>query len=170
MDPAASEMTNSAPPPSGLHRLLLATSGAGVLVTLAWAALQVRQLQLETQSLRQELAVAQRAERAAGAASRAVPVTDHGARATELQRRLTEVEAQQKQAAEKAAAREKELDKVIDFLRQENTAAQQTIERLSNPPPAPAPPVVPKVTPKPATRPAVRPVANPVRKSPALEP
>src|SRR5687767_13419791 len=100
MDQAASSTMNRDRQHNSLHQLLLAASGAGALVALAWAALQVRELQLETQNLRQELAVAQRAERAAGAASRAVPVIDHGARAADLQRRLTEAEALHKQAAE----------------------------------------------------------------------
>ena len=103
-----------------------------------------------------------RMERAAGATARAVPVIDHGARAADLQRRLTEAESQLNKATEKAAAREKELDELIGFLRQENDAAQQTIERLSNPPPAPAPPVNRKR----ASRPALRPAANPVLRPP----
>lgn len=135
MDPTAT----NAPMRTSRHPLLVVASVAGVLLTLAWAAIQVRESQLEAQRLREDLVAVRNAWRAAGAAARAVPVEDHGARAADLRRRLAEAEAQQKQAAEKSAAREKELDKVIEFLREENTAAQQTIERLSNPEPAPAP-------------------------------
>ena len=58
-----------------------------------------------------------------------------------MERQLAAFITDGKLASEKAAAREKELEGIITFLRQENTAAQQTIERLSGlqPPPEPAP-------------------------------
>jgi hypothetical protein len=153
MDSTTSSPVPDAPPPCGLYRLALAAGAAVALVTLAWAAIQVRKVQLEAHHLRAELAVAKQAERAAGAASRAVPIVDHGARAAELQRRLSEAEAREKVAAEKSAAREAELDELIKFLRQENAAAQQTIERLSNPEPDPEPPAVPRTGTRSARRP-----------------
>jgi hypothetical protein len=135
MDPPAAKISLH----PAMQRLLLAASAAAILAALGWAALRVHQLETEVRALRQDLAASRRAERATGAASRAVPVVDHGARVAQLQRLLTAAETQHKQTVEKASAREKELDGVIAFLRTEIDAAQQTIERLSNLTPDPAP-------------------------------
>ena len=138
MDTTSSKQNPAAPAAGGAQRLVLVAATSAALLTLAWAAMRVRELQLEVHGLREELAGAHRVERAKGAASRAIPVVDYGARSAEWQRRLAETEAREKHAAEKSAAREKELDEVIKFLREENEAAQLTIERLSTPVSPPA--------------------------------
>jgi hypothetical protein len=136
MDPPAAKLSLH----PAVQRLLLVASAAAVLLALGWAALRILELETEVRTLQQDLAASRRAERASGAAARAIPVVDHdGARVAELQRRVTAAETQHKQTAEKAAAREKELDGVIAFLRKEIEAAQQTIERLSSLPPEPPP-------------------------------
>ena len=125
------------------HRLIIAGAAGLVLFSLGWAGIQVRERQTESQRLRDQFAAGEISRREGGAASRAHPPAD--ARIAEMERQLAAFITDGKLAAEKAAAREKELEGIITFLRQENTAAQQTIERLSalQPPPEPAPePVV----------------------------
>ena len=133
------------PPAAG--RLTLTAAAALALGALSWAAWRVRSERMEAEHLRTELAAARMAERAAGAAARASAVPD---RSGDLERRLREAQSEARQTAEKAAARETELNGIITFLRQENTAAQQTIARLSNPepPPEPGPELAPSVPPK----------------------
>ena len=111
---------------AALHRLVLAVGASAALLTLAWAGLKVRELQGEAHRLRQEL----------DAARAAAPSLEHKARADELDRLLAEVAAGKQTDSSASAAREKELHGIIDFLRKENTAAQQTIERLSKLEPA----------------------------------
>jgi uncharacterized protein HemX len=130
-------------PPGALQRLLLAVVAAGVLGALGWAAVQVQEAKSEVRGLKEDLVVSQRNERAASAAARAVPVVDLSSKVTDLERRLTE-------AGKAAAAKEKELNDVITFLRKENTVAQETIQRLSAPPPEPAPEITPPLPDPPA--------------------
>jgi hypothetical protein len=111
---------------SGAHRLILAGSAAGALATLCWAALKVREANAENGQLRERLAKI----------PQHVPPPGSDARLAESNRRAAEAEAQRKQTSEQAAAREKELNGVIAFLRQEIAAAQQTIDRLKNAPPS----------------------------------
>lgn len=111
---------------TGTHRLILAASAGGALATLCWAGLQLRAAKSEVRLVQEQLAELTRAK-----GPPAIP-PDGGA--ADLSRRLAAAESLQKQTADKAAARLKELESVIIFLRQENTAAQQTIERLSRPP------------------------------------
>ena len=149
MMPTPANSPPTVPPPAvsqGVSRLVLATSAAAALGTLAWAALRVRDGNAESAHLREELSIARQAERVTGAAARAVPAADPAAATADLERRLQSIESAAKVAAEKASARETELNGIIAFLRQENAAAQQTIERLSNPepPPEPEPPPPPK--------------------------
>ena len=111
MEPPAS----AKPSHSRLHRLVLAGAAAGAVMTLCWAALQVRAAQEEVRQLR-----------ARPAAVPAVPDST-----VNLEHRLAEADSRASRAASDAAAREKEMERVIEFLRQENAAAQKTIERLS---------------------------------------
>jgi hypothetical protein len=108
--------TPGSPSFSGWHRLVLAGAAAAALATLCWAGLQVRDARAEVHRLRQE--------------PKPAPDAD-SSRPTEVERRLAESAAREKQHAADHAARVKELEGVIEFLRQENAAAQQTIERLS---------------------------------------
>ena len=117
---------------SGIHRLILAASAAGALATLCWAALQVRTARAEIRQLEERLA--------AQAVRQPVPAPLSDADKDDLARRLAAAESLHKQASDQSAARIAELENVISFLRQENTAAQQTIERLRTPPPEPDPP------------------------------
>ena len=119
----------AAPKPSqtGTHRLILAASAAGALATLCWAGLQLRAAKSEARQLQDQLAVLSR--------SREAPESPPDSSAADLARRLAAADSLHKHLAEKAAARVTELENVIIFLRQENTAAQQTIERLSRPEP-----------------------------------
>ena len=124
MDPPAPTLPKS---PAGIHRLVLAASAAGAVMTLCWAALQVRAAKDEARQAREQLA-------AAPAPDPHTSTSPGG-----LEPRLAEREV----LAEAAAARVKELESVIAFLRRENEAAQKTIERLSGlergaqPPPEP---------------------------------
>lgn len=113
----------AAPTPSqtGIHRLVLAASAAGALATLCWAGLQLRAARAEVRRLQEQIAAVPPAQNAAA---------QQGEDAAVLARRLADSESQQKHTADKTAARVAELEGVITFLRQENTAAQQTIERL----------------------------------------
>ena len=122
----------STPSPTGIHRLILATSAAGALATLCWAALQVRSARAEVRRLQEQLAMQPPRTQPAPAPSQSADTTDRD-------HRLATAETQQKQASDKFAAQVAELESVIAFLRQENTAAQQTIERLSHARPEPAP-------------------------------
>lgn len=106
--------TRSASTFAGWHRLVLAGAAAAALATLCWAGIQVRAARAEVHRLQQESKP--------GLAS---PAPADG------ERRLTESAAPDKRLAAEHAAREKELERVIEFLRLENAAAQQTIERLS---------------------------------------
>lgn len=146
-----------APQRIGMQRLVTAATASMVLVALAWAAMHVRAQQHEVQMLTAELTAARRTERAAGAAGRAVPLGEIAAHLAEMKRRLAEAEEQQKHAAGEFAARERELREIVDFLREENTAAQQAIERLSKPeiPPVPVSPSKPD-----ARKPPVRKVGG----------
>lgn len=110
------------PSPAGVHRLILAASAAGALATLCWAALQVRAARAEVRQLQEKIAGLSPGHKAAP------PSADNTA---DLARRIAAAESQQKQADTRAAARVAELESLITFLRQENTAAQKTIERLS---------------------------------------
>lgn len=121
------------PSPTGIHRLILATSAAGALATLCWAALQVRTARAEVRRLQEQLA-------AQASPAQPGPASVQSAAATVPDHRVSSAETRQKQAADTFAARITELESVIAFLRQENTAAQQTIERLSRARPEPAPP------------------------------
>lgn len=103
---------------SGWHRLVLAGAAAVALATLCWAGLQVRDARAEIHRLRQE--------------PKPAPAVD-ASRLTEVERRLAESAAREKQHAADHTARVKELESVIEFLRQENAAAQKTIERLTKP-------------------------------------
>jgi uncharacterized protein HemX len=147
MESALPSRTERDTPPGALQRLLLALVAACVLGALGWAAVQVQEAKSEVKGLKEDLTVALRNERAASAAARAVPVVDNSSKVADMERRLAEAEKAQKGAA----AKEKELNDVIVFLRKENTAAQETIQRLSAPPPEPAPvlepvpPAVPEV-------------------------
>src|SRR6187401_1939371 len=127
-------MENATPPAAaprashtGTHRLILAASAAGALATLCWAGLQLRAAKSEVRQAQEQLAELSRVKGAP-----APPAADGSA--ADLARRLAAAESLQKHTADKAAARVKELEDVIIFLRQENTAAQQTIERLSRAP------------------------------------
>lgn len=117
----------AAAPPSqpGIHRLILATSAAGALATLCWAALQVRAARAEVRQLQVQPA-------AQSSRTQSAPASLQNADTTDRDRRLAAAEAQQKQTADSSAARIRELENVIEFLRAENSAAQQTIERLSH--------------------------------------
>ena len=119
MEPPAS----AKPSHTRLHRLVLAGAAAGAVMTLCWAALQVRAAREELRQLRAQPA----------------PVVFPPDGTKHLERRLAEAESRASQAASEAAAREREMARVIDFLRQENAAAQKTIERLSDPGPAAEP-------------------------------
>ena len=123
-------------PPGALQRLLLAVVAACVLGALGWAAVQVQEAKSEVRGLKEDLVVSQRNERAASAVARAVPVVDLTSKVADLERRLTD-------AGKAAAAKEKELNDVIAFLRKENTVAQETIQRLTAPPVEPAPEITP---------------------------
>ena len=105
--------------PAGIHRLVLAASAAGAVMTLCWAALQVRAAKDEARQARAQLAAAP------------APVHQYSGSLTDLGQQLNASESERKLVAEAAAARVKELESVIAFLRQENEAAQKTIERLS---------------------------------------
>lgn len=124
----------AAPKPSqtGTHRLILAASAAGALATLCWAGLQVRAAKSEARLLQDQLAELSR--------SHEVLESPPDSSAADLARRLAAADSLQKHTADKAAARVTELENVIIFLRQENTAAQQTIVRLSRPEPDTSPP------------------------------
>jgi len=111
---------SSSPRFSLTHRLVLAGAAAGAVMTLCWAALQVRAAKDEVRQLRVQ-----------PPAWSAAPD-----RTGELARRLADAEARAGRAEAEAALRVAELEKVIEFLRQENAAAQQTIERLSGQTPA----------------------------------
>jgi hypothetical protein len=130
MDKAISAPTAKSSHLSGAHRLILAGSAAGALATLCWAALKVREARAETGQLREQLALARNH----------LPSHEPDARVAESDRRAVEAEALHRQAKEQAAAREKELNGVITFLRQEIAAAQQMIERLKTAPSPGAPP------------------------------
>ena len=119
----------AAPKPSqtGTHRLILAASAAIALATLCWAGLQLRAARSEVRDLKEQLAELSRTQGA--------PATAGDGSAADLARRLAAADSLQKHTADKSAARVTELENIIIFLRQENTAAQQTIERLSQPPP-----------------------------------
>jgi hypothetical protein len=108
------------PPASGAQRLVLAVSAAGAMVTLCWAALQVRAAKDEARLAR---------EHSLAAPAPAPP--DLSEKVSDLERRLAQEQSRREQSAGDAAAQIKELEKVITFLRQENEAAQKTIERLS---------------------------------------
>ena len=125
-------------PTAGGSRLVMAGAAGLVLFSLGWAAIQVREHQSESRHLRDVLAANEQRQRARGAAERAVPPAESPAA---VDRRVAEAEAAARLAAEKSAAREKELEGIIAFLREENTSAQATIERLSalQPPPDPEP-------------------------------
>src|SRR5687767_3552492 len=103
---------------TGTHRLILAASAGGALATLCWAGIQLRAAKSEVRQAQEQLAELTRAKE-----SPAPPPDDSTA---DLARRLAAAESLQKQTADKAAARVSELENVILFLRQENTAAQQT--------------------------------------------
>lgn len=108
---------------SGTQRLVLAISAAGTVVTLCWAALQVRAARDEARQAR---------ENPPAAPVPAIPdVQDSRSKLVDLERRLAEEKSRSEQASGEAAGRIRELEKVIAFLRQENEAAQKTIERLS---------------------------------------
>ena len=115
-------------PASGVQRLVLAVSAAGAVVTLCWAALQVR-------TARDEARLAREAGPAKPAPAASPAPGDLSGRIAGLEQELTEEKSrahQFRQEAGAAAARIAELEKVIAFLRQENDAAQKTIERLSS--------------------------------------
>lgn len=121
MHSSAPREVSQAPAFSRTHRLVLAAAAAGAVMTLCWAALQVRAAKEELRQVRN----------VTSAASPAPPD-----RSADLARRLAELESRTRRAEAEAATRAAELETVIEFLRQENTAAQQTIERLSSPAPA----------------------------------
>jgi uncharacterized protein HemX len=121
MHPSALKEAPQAPALSRTHRLVLAAAAAGAVMTLCWAALQVRAAKEELRQLQSK----------AAAASSAAPE-----RTAELERRLADLESRTRRTEAEAATRAAELETVIEFLRQENIAAQQTIERLNNPAPA----------------------------------
>ena len=123
MEKATPPAAAPTPSPTGIHRLILAASAAGALATLCWAGLQLRAARSEVRQLQEKLA---------GMAPAPNPAPPPGDSTADLARRLAAAEAQQKQAADKSAARLAELESVIIVLRKENTAAQQTIERLSS--------------------------------------
>lgn len=135
-----------------MQRLLLALAAACVFAALGWAAIQVQQANAETRGLKEDLAVALRNERAAAAAARAVPVIDYSSKVADLERRVVEAEKTHTQAK----AKEKELNEIIAFLKKENAAAQETIQRLSAPPPEPAPEFTPLPEPEPAPTPPAK--------------
>jgi uncharacterized protein HemX len=140
MDSALLSRDERDAPPGGWQRLLLALVAACVLTALGWAAVQVQEARAEVKALKEELAVALRNARTATAES--------------------------ENAQKKAAAHEKELNEVIVFLKAENMAAQDAIQRLSARPPepaaAPAPAPAPTPPPEPAADPAAAPPAEPV--------
>ena len=143
MEKATLPAAAPAPSQTGIHRLVLAASAAGALATLCWAGLQLRAARSEVRRLQEQIAAFPSVQNAAP-----TPGEDDAA----LARRLADSESQQKHAADKSAARVAELEAVISFLRQENTAAQQTIERLGKlQTAAPAEPVKAKAG-KPQTR------------------
>lgn len=152
-------------PPFAFQRLLAAILAAVVLATLCWAAIQVREQQAEARQWRGEAAALQLASRARDTR----PAADQSSRVAELERRLAAAGEAEKQAAARAQEREKELQDLITFLRQENTAAQQTIERLSALQPA-APPdeEVKPAEPAAPVEPAVP--AGPPKKRPRTRP
>ncbi len=119
MDQPAAKTSLRPPAFSLTHRLVLAAAAAGTVMTLCWAALQVRAAKDELRQVR--------------AAQPAAPAAPD--RTAELERRLAEAEARAQRAETESALRAAEMERIIDFLRQENAAAQQTIERLSNPAP-----------------------------------
>jgi hypothetical protein len=121
MQTSAQKNVPHAPAFSRTHRLVLAGAAAGAVMTLCWAALQVRAAKQELRQLR------------SGTSAVSPTASD---RSAELERRLSELESRTRRTEAEAATRAAELETVIDFLRQENTAAQQTIERLSSPAPA----------------------------------
>jgi len=108
---------------SGTQRLVLAIAAAGAVVTLCWAALQVRTAKDEARQARENPPVSP--------ATAPVTASGHSGALADLERRLAEEKSRSQLAATEAAARIGELEKVIAFLRQENEAAQKTIERLS---------------------------------------
>ena len=122
MEKAPPPAVTPTPSQTGIHRLILAASAAGALATLCWAGLQVRAARSEVRQLQETLAGFSPAQKPA------TPPRDDTA---DFARRLA-AESQQKQAAVKSASRVAELESVILFLREENTAAQKTIERLSS--------------------------------------
>lgn len=147
-------------------RLLAAVLAAAVLATLCWAAIQVREQQAAASRWRGEAAALELAGRARSSAPQAALPVDQSSRVAELERRLAAAGEAEKQAAARAQEREKELQDLITFLRQENTAAQQTIERLSALQPAAPPdeevkPAEPAEPSAPAGPPKKRPRARP---------
>ncbi len=147
-----SSSVSDLPPAGGSRRLLLAVAAAGVVGLLGWAAVYAREKQVEAHSLSEELAARIRSERAAGAVTRAVPAVDLSGKVADLEKQVQELEQARTKAADAAVEREKALSDIITFLRQENTAAQETIKRLSTPPPEPEPPVSPVKPPRAGTR------------------
>ncbi len=121
MEKATPPAAAPAPSQTGIHRLVLAASAAGALATLCWAGLQLRAARSEVRRLQEQITALPPVQNSA---------PTPGEDAAALARRLADSESQQKNAADKTAARVAELEGVIEFLRDENTAAQQTIERL----------------------------------------
>jgi hypothetical protein len=152
MESAVSSRVEKDVPPGALQRLLLALVAACVLGALGWAAIQVQESKTEVRGLKEELAAALRNQRAAEAAARAVPVIDYSSKVADLERRVVDAE----KAHTQAAAKEKELNDIIAFLKKENAAAQETIQRLSTPPAEPAPEFTPAPEPEPAPPPPAK--------------
>jgi hypothetical protein len=148
-------------PPGAWQRWLLALAAAVSVAAVGWAGVQVQQAKSDVEKLKEDLAASQRNERAAAAAAQAVPKADNSSRLATVERALADAEKAQKQAA----AHEKELNDVIVFLRSENTAAQETIKRLSAPPAEPAPAVDPAAGATPAPAPAPPPEPEPKKRN-----
>ena len=109
---------------SGPQRLLLAVSAAGAVLTLCWAALQVRAAREESRQAREAL-------QAKPSPPPALPAPDLSARVADLESQLRSELAKREHESKESGDRIRELEKVVTFLRQENEASQKTIERLS---------------------------------------